>query len=412
MKRTILTMAIAMSLSACGGDNSVTADIVQPVSDDADSSTLDDGGTAGINDSPTNTTSDGGDTVEITEEDSNNTPDDNGTVAIDNDASGTSSDDGQTISDDAGSTTSDDGQTISDDAGSATSDGGQSISDDAGSATSDGGQSVSDDADEITNGTDLDDADDNSIPDGDEVADVTSASLVPETVQIPAGCFDIGSPVTEPLRSSDEGPQTNLCIQAFQMGRFEVTFDQYDAFASQTGRTLPDDEGFGRGARPVINVTWLDASAYTQWLSIQTGGSYRLPTEAEWEYAARAGTTTPFNTGQFITADQANFQATQSFNGSPVGVFRNQTLPVGTFPSNAFGLHDVHGNVQEWTCSTFIGDYRSINAPQLCEPGNTGVRQIRGGTYLSIARNIRSADRNNLSTTFLGRANGFRVVLE
>jgi formylglycine-generating enzyme required for sulfatase activity len=94
----------------------------------------------------------------------------------------------------------------------------------------------------------------------------------------------------------------------------------------------------------VINVVWSEAVSYARWLSSQTGQTYRLPTEAEWEYAARAGTTTPFHTGDFITSDQANFQALQSYNGSPVGVFRNETLPVGSFPPNAFGLHDMHGN--------------------------------------------------------------------
>ncbi len=160
----------------------------------------------------------------------------------------------------------------------------------------------------------------------------------------------------------------------------------------------------------MINVVWSEAVSYARWLSSQTGQTYRLPTEAEWEYAARAGTTTPFHTGDFITSDQANFQALQSYNGSPVGVFRNETLPVGSFPPNAFGLHDMHGNAMEWTCSAFVGDYRSPAAPQQCDSTSTGRRSLRGGSWSGVARNIRSAWRNSLSVNFRNRSIGFRVV--
>lgn len=246
----------------------------------------------------------------------------------------------------------------------------------------------------------------------DNSTEVTPAFPLPEMVDIEAGCFDIGSPMDEPLRSTDESPQLNICVDGFRLGQFEVTFEQYDAFAIDTVRPLPDDEGFGRGDHPVINVDWSDATSYASWLSQQTGQNYRLPTEAEWEYAARAGSTTPFHTGQIITSDQANFQARQSFNGSPIGEFRGQTLPVGSLSSNAFGLFDIHGNVQEWTCSPFVGDYRSSNEPQTCESGNQGRRALRGGSWASVARDIRSARRNNSFTSLQTIATGFRVLQE
>lgn len=249
-----------------------------------------------------------------------------------------------------------------------------------------------------------DDADNSTIP--------APAFPLPEMVDIEAGCFDIGSPLDEPLRSTDESPQLNICVEGFRLGISEVTFDQYDAYAIDTGQPLPDDSGFGRGEHPVINVDWNDATAYTIWLSRLTGQSYRLPTEAEWEYAVKAGTITPFHTGQIITSDQANFNARQSYNGSPPGEFRGQTLPVGSFPPNAFGLFDMHGNVQEWTCSTFVGDYRSPNAPQTCEAGSQGTRVLRGGPWNTVARNIRSAVRNNLRTTTISDGIGFRVLQE
>ena len=111
----------------------------------------------------------------------------------------------------------------------------------------------------------------------------------------------------------------------------------------------PEDQGWGRGKRPVINVSWDDITKeYLPWLSRKTGKTYRLLTEAEWEYAARAGTTTPFSTGRTITPDQANFNGDFTYGGSAKGVYRQKTVEVGSFPANAFGLHDMHGNVWEW----------------------------------------------------------------
>jgi len=235
---------------------------------------------------------------------------------------------------------------------------------------------------------------------------------VPEMIAIESGCYDIGSPDDEPLRSTTEGPRLNVCVSEFSLGRHEVTFAQYDAFAMATGRDLPDSNGFGRDDRPVINVVWEDAIDYVAWLSEKTGRSFRLPTEAEWEYAARAGSDTPFHTGQTITSALANFNDVVSYNGSAINGGLQQTLPVGSFAANAFGLHDMHGNVQEWTCSTFVGDYQSTETPQICDSSTDGFvyRMVRGGSWKSIARNVRSARRNSLPINLVSNGTGFRVL--
>lgn len=156
---------------------------------------------------------------------------------------------------------------------------------------------------------------------------------------IPAGRFLMGPPDSEPNRSNIEGPQHEVIIaQPFALGVYAVTFMEYRHFCEITGRKLPDDNGWGRENRPVINVSWYDAQAYCVWLSEQTNQSYWLPSEAEWEYACRAGTQTPFHTGETINPDQANFARKHA-----------KTLPVGSFAPNTFGLYDMHGNVWEWT---------------------------------------------------------------
>lgn len=142
----------------------------------------------------------------------------------------------------------------------------------------------------------------------------------PLMVVIPAGRFVMGSPPEEPGRRDSEGPQHEVRIaEPFAMGVYAVTFDEYDRFCDSTGRDKPGDVGWGRADRPVINVSWDDAKAYATWLSEQTGRTYRLPSEAEWEYACRAGTTTPFHFGERIGTYQANFNANYTYNGSVNG---------------------------------------------------------------------------------------------
>ncbi len=194
----------------------------------------------------------------------------------------------------------------------------------------------------------------------------------PKMVVIPAGKFIMGSLPSEPKRSNDEGPQHEARIERpFAIGVYAVTFEEYDRFAEATGKEKPGDAGWGRSRRPVIHVSWHDAVAYAQWLSEQTGATYRLPSEAEWEYAARAGTVTPFHLGERITTDQANFDGRYTYNGSAKGQYREKTVAVGSFPANAFGLHDVHGNVWEWVQDCWHDDYKG--AP---DPGRTRLSRI------------------------------------
>ena len=172
----------------------------------------------------------------------------------------------------------------------------------------------------------------------------------PEMVVVPAGAFMMGSPADEAERLDNEGPQHSVTFaQPFAIGKYEVTFDQWDACVADGGCDFrPDDEGWGRGRRPVMYVNWQDVHQFTGWLSQKTGATYRLPSEAEWEYAARAGTITPFHTGNTISTDQANYNGSYIYGGGVIGEDRQQTLPAGSFPANGFGLHDVHGNVWEW----------------------------------------------------------------
>jgi formylglycine-generating enzyme required for sulfatase activity len=208
--------------------------------------------------------------------------------------------------------------------------------------------------------------------------------VCPELVVIPAGSFMMGSPVDEVGRRGDEGPQRRVTIaRPFAVGKFEVTFAEWDACTAAGGCThSPGDNGWGRGKRPVMNVSWDDITKeYLPWVSHKTGKPYRLLSEAEWEYAARAGTTTPYSTGVTITTSQASFYKAPS--------------NVGSFPPNAFGLHDMHGNVQEWVqdCRE-TSDY--VGAPidgSAVTSNSCALRMLRGGSWSSAPRALRSAYR-------------------
>ena len=220
----------------------------------------------------------------------------------------------------------------------------------------------------------------------------------PEMVAIAAGSFLMGSPNTETGRSEWEGPQHRVTIaRAFAAGKFEVTFEEWDACVRESGcKHQPDDEGWGRGRRPVINVDWSDAKQYTVWLSKKSGKAYRLLTEAEWEYVARAGTTTAFSFGNSISPQQANFNSTVSYAGSSTAVSAGKTQPVGSYPANAFGLHDVHGNAWEWTEDCWRGNYGDAKIDGTAMfTGDLCIRVMRGGSWLGGPQNLRSANRNS-----------------
>lgn len=233
----------------------------------------------------------------------------------------------------------------------------------------------------------------------------------PLMVVIPAGRFVMGSPPEEPKRSNDEGPQHEVRIaEPFAMGVYAVTFDEYDRFCDSTGRDKPGDVGWGRADRPVINVSWDDAKAYATWLSEQTGRTYRLPSEAEWEYACRAGTTTPFHCGERIDSDQGNFDGRHTYNGSARGEYRKKTAPVGSFAPNAFGLHDMHGNVLEWCQDTWHDNYEGAPADRSAwEAGRDVSRVLRGGAWFDYPWGCRAAFRFNYPPDNRFNGFGFRV---
>ena len=231
----------------------------------------------------------------------------------------------------------------------------------------------------------------------------------PQMVVLPMGSFRMGSSFFEVIRHSDEGPVRTVTIsRPIAMGRYEVTFADYDRFAdADSRRSRPDDEGWGRGSRPVINVNWNEAKAYATWLSAQTGKTYRLPSEAEWEYAARVGTRMRYSWGNWVGRNRANCDGCGSEWDD------EQTAPVGSFAANAFGLYDLHGNVWEWVEDCWHNNYQG--APTDGRAWTTGcdgsVRAVvRGGSWNSIPRGLRSAYRDGGSPSFRFNNNGFRLV--
>ncbi len=206
----------------------------------------------------------------------------------------------------------------------------------------------------------------------------------PEMVWIKGGSFRMGDIQGGGL--SSEKPVHSVSVARFAMGRYEVTFAEYDKFAEATGRKKPNDRGWGRGNRPVINVSWDDATAYAAWLSQQTGHTYRLPTEAQWEYAARAGTTTKYWWGNDIGSNKANCY------GNYCGDRFEYTAPVGSFSPNPFGLYDTVGNVWEWTCSKYENRYNGEE--NRCSSQKSGsLWALRGGAWDYLPRSVRAANR-------------------
>jgi formylglycine-generating enzyme required for sulfatase activity len=243
-----------------------------------------------------------------------------------------------------------------------------------------------------------------------------------EWVNIPAGAFMMGSPDSETDRVNDEGPRHQVTLSGFKMSKYEVTFAQFQAFIAATGYETDaekegwswvwtgsewkkesglswktDEKGQLRNSNhknyPVINVSWNDATAFAKWMGC------RLPTEAEWEYACRAGTATPFYTGVYLNSSQANFNMN-------VG----QTKPVGSYAPNAWGLYDMHGNVAEW-CSDWYGDYSSYSQTNPIGPASGSDRVLRGGSWYGFGRYCRSADRINRDPSYRDYGFGFRLVV-
>lgn len=268
---------------------------------------------------------------------------------------------------------------------------------------------------------------------------LNDGALGPEMIVLPAGSFIMGSPESEKDYHFHftEVPQVEITIpKPFAVGKYELTWDEWEVCVAQRGcddnsgkrfgsktETEPDpawdgDASFGRGTRPVINVSWDDASAYVKWLSAETGEAYRLLSESEWEYAARAGSTTRFSWGdanptcEVGRANTANFR--NPAKGLLAGCNGRITAPVGFSEPNAYGLHDMHGNVREWTQDCFHVSLDGIPTDGSawltnCARGGEG-HVFRGGGFSSSAEQLRSAARQ--ATTKREVNMGFRIARE
>jgi formylglycine-generating enzyme required for sulfatase activity len=268
-----------------------------------------------------------------------------------------------------------------------------------------------------------------------------SESACPEMVTIPPGKFVMGSPSSEERWSGDDGreePQHEVRIDyAFALGKHELTVDEFAAFIAETkhdtgasayiwnGKRWEDTSGKGwrdpgfvqSGRHPVCCVNWNDAKAYVAWLNSKLGlegrrDAYRLPSEAEWEYACRAGTTTPFSFGATISTAQANYNGEFTYGAGKKGEYRQKTTPVGSFPANAFGLHDMHGNVWEWCEDVWHASYNGAPTDGSARPagGDSSSRVLRGGSWGLIPQFLRSAYRGWNYPTGRSGGRGFRLA--
>ena len=274
-----------------------------------------------------------------------------------------------------------------------------------------------------------------------EASDPLSLTLV----EIPAGSFLMGSPPEEPERSEDEGPQHEVKLASFFMSHTPITQAQWREVAGwqplpaeRWGQDLNPDpshfqnrEGQAEGEvrlfegedntdnRPVENVSWLDAMEFCNRLSQRTGRTYTLPSEAQWEYACRAGTTTPFNFGETISPELANYNGNHVYATGSKGIYREQTTPVGMFPANAWGLHDMHGNVWEWCLDEWHESYEGAPTDGRAwmdvlevekSKESEKLRLLRGGSWFSHPGSCRSAYRNRSRPGYAASLVGFRVV--
>ncbi len=230
-------------------------------------------------------------------------------------------------------------------------------------------------------------------------------------VKVPRGSFQMGSE----QGISDEQPvhKVNI-VDDFWMSETEVTFAQYDAYAEAVGKAKPNDRGWGRGSRPVINVSWDDAKDFAQWLSSNNdqGLSCRLPSEAEWEYAGRAGTTTAYPWGDKAGRHFANYGKDDCCAGLVEGKDKwLHTAPTKQFPANKYGLHDMHGNVWEWVQDRWHDNYQGAPTDgSAWEAGESNLRVLRGGSWVFPAHNMRSAFRYNHAPESRNDLIGFRVA--
>jgi len=250
-------------------------------------------------------------------------------------------------------------------------------------------------------------------------------------VVVPGGSFGMGTPENAEDNSGDEGPQHDVTIpSAFAVGKYEVTFDEWNAcvVAGGCGGHRPDDRGWGRSNRPVIYMSWADAQSYVSWLAQKTRMRYRLLSESEWEYVARAGTTTHYSWGYGIGVNKANCVGCGS--NWDLRWHDRKTAPVGSFAANDLGLYDMAGNVAEWTEDCWHGGVADtvirigqteaatsgayVRAPLAGEVwrsgGNCNLRVLRGGSWSNLPWLLRSSSRNKSPKDIRLKYNGFRVA--
>ena len=228
-----------------------------------------------------------------------------------------------------------------------------------------------------------------------------------EMVYIPSGEFMMGSPESEKGGYKDERPQHKVTIkQAFYMGKYPITQAQWQAVMGNNPSHFKGEK------RPVEEVSWNEAVEFCRRLSEKSGKEYRLPSEAEWEYACRAGTTTPFYFGEMITTDLANYNGNYPYASGPKGVYRKKTTEVGSFPPNAFGLYDMHGNVWEWCADAWHDNYEGAPSDGSIwrKDENADRLSLRGGSWSGVAVNVRSANRDRWRPAYRFNDLGFRVV--
>ncbi|MCC3417205.1 MAG: SUMF1/EgtB/PvdO family nonheme iron enzyme [Microcoleus sp. PH2017_29_MFU_D_A] len=230
--------------------------------------------------------------------------------------------------------------------------------------------------------------------------------VVLDMVYIPGGTFMMGSPATESPRNEREGPQHQVTVPAFYAGKYPITQAQYEA-------VMGNNPSYFKGEkRPVEQVSWNKAVELCWKLYEKTGKNYRLLSEAEWEYACRGGTATPFYFGETITTNLVNYDGRYSFGGAPRGPYREQTIDVGSFPPNAFGLYDMHGQVWEWCSDKCHHNYDGAPTDgSSWETGEDNDRVLRGGSWKDDAVSCRAAYRKYDSAVYWIKNRGFRVAV-
>ncbi len=232
--------------------------------------------------------------------------------------------------------------------------------------------------------------------------------VILEMVAIPGGTFIMGSPENEEGRFDSESPEHEVTLQPFYMSKYPITQNQYQAIMGK------NPSYFKGGNRPVEEVSWYDAVEFCQKLSQKTGKSYKLPSESQWEYGCRAGTTTPFYFGETITSELANYNGNYIYDNIPKGKFREETTDVGIFPPNAFGLYDMHGNVWEWCADDWHKNYEGAptdGSAWLKNDEKEHDAVLRGGSWIYIPNRCRSAFRDHfIRRDYLINHFGFRIV--